>query len=67
MQAGPGRLSIASGGAHTASVPVEYFESVAVAFGLRPYIAEHSASILLRPDPSVIVRSASHNLLATIC
>ena len=54
--AGPGNLSISGSVAGTGSqaVEIEYYESVAVAFGLRPYINEAVGTLLLAPDPEII-------------
>lgn len=51
---GPGLLRIVAGNQSTTYVQVTYYESVAVAFGLRPYITESFGSLLLLPDPSVL-------------
>lgn len=40
---GPGLLGIAAGNASSQRAQVEYFESVAVAFGLRPYVSNQSS------------------------
>lgn len=59
--AGPGNLSISGSDAGTGSqaVEIEYYESVAVAFGLRPYINEAAGSLLLLPDPEVVTATSA--------
>eukprot|EP01043_Picozoa_sp_COSAG02_P058498 COSAG02_NODE_7290_length_3083_cov_1.681300_4_plen_451_part_01 len=57
--AGPGLLEIVSNGTGTNRAKVEYYESVSVAFGLRPYINETTATLLLRPDHDLIARIAA--------
>ena len=44
--AGPGLLRVTAGNSSTQTAQVDYYESVAVAFGRRPYIAEAQASLL---------------------
>ena len=56
---GPGMLVVASGGAASVAQPVTYYESVAITFGLRPYINESFATLLLAPAPEVIAASAA--------
>ncbi len=57
--AGPGLLEIVSNGTGTNRAKVEYYESVSVAFGLRPYINETSATLLLRQDRDFIAHIAA--------
>lgn len=54
---GPGYLSIAAGGNATQAAEVEYYESVAVAFGLRPYITEANGTLLLLTDRDVVAQA----------
>ena len=57
--AGPGLLEIVSNGTGTNRAKVEYYESVSMAFGLRPYINETGATLLLRPDRDFIANIAA--------
>ena len=54
---GPGYLTIAAGGNATQVAEVEYYESVAVAFGLRPYITEANGTLLLLTDRDVLAQA----------
>jgi hypothetical protein len=54
---GPGYLSVAAGGNATQAAEVEYYESVAVAFGLRPYITEANGTLLLLTDSDVLAQA----------
>ena len=58
---GPGYLSLTGSVAGTSSqkVQIEYYESVAAAFGLRPYIAETTGTLLLAPDAEVLAAAAA--------
>ena len=58
--AGPGKLSVSAGNASTQSVEVEYYQSVAVAFGLRPYVSESTGTLLLLTDRDVIAAAKGH-------
>jgi len=57
--AGPALLQIFSNGSGTNRAKVEYYESVSVAFGLRPYISEAEGTLLLRPDRGLIAAVAA--------
>ena len=58
--AGPGMVFVSAdnGTSWSNGTRAEWFESVAVAFGLRPYIAEETATLLVSADESVV--KASH-------
>jgi hypothetical protein len=58
---GPGYLSIAAGGNATQAAEVEYYESVAVAFGLRPYITEANGTLLLLTDRDVLTQASRND------
>ena len=57
--AGPGLLSVGAPGASSTQVEVEYYESVSVAFGLRPYLGEVAGTLLLRPDREVLAAASA--------
>eukprot|EP01052_Picozoa_sp_SAG31_P026982 SAG31_NODE_2486_length_5622_cov_3.274489_2_plen_451_part_00 len=63
--AGPGLLEIVSNGTGTNRAKVEYYESVSMTFGLRPYITETEGTLLLRPDGQIIAMTAAAAAAAT--
>eukprot|EP01051_Picozoa_sp_SAG22_P010778 SAG22_NODE_990_length_6131_cov_3.233588_4_plen_414_part_00 len=54
--AGPGLLAVHAGAGRSEPVEVDFYESVAVAFGLRPYIGGdgETATLLLAPAPEIV-------------
>lgn len=63
---GPATLSVGVGNLSSFSTKVEYYESVAVAFARRPFIAEPMGALLLMPARDVMEAHASSTSGVTV-